>query len=55
MECEMYKLNNGDYQCGNCGHVTNEIVKECSKCGAKVTTIVDEGEADDTFWESDYE
>ena len=47
MDCEIYVLNDGTYQCGNCGHVTDELPEECPSCGSKVISVVEEGEAGD--------
>lgn len=44
-ECEMYVVSAG-YQCGNCGKVFETIPISCS-CGARVVSIVDEGESFD--------
>ena len=46
--CEVYVLNDGTLQCGNCGGVFLEYGPECPKCGAKVVSVVEEGEADDS-------
>lgn len=58
--CEIYKLNNGAWQCGNCGAVfkiPSLIVAEdgpnistyqgCPKCRAQIISEVDEGETED--------
>lgn len=51
MNCEMYILEDGSYQCGNCGHVHAGPVETCQRCGSSVAGVVDEGEADDSQWE----
>ena len=43
-ECEVYVVRAG-YLCGNCGAVLDAIPVFCS-CGARVASIVEEGEAD---------
>ena len=42
--CEMYVLNDGAYQCGNCGNMSMTIGNYCANCGAQVESVVDEGE-----------
>lgn len=46
MECEVYVLSDGTYQCGNCGALTDRLPEECGQCGSKVVGIVDEGDGD---------
>lgn len=48
MECEVYVLNDGMYQCGNCGSLSEYEPSECDVCGSRVVSIVEEGETPDT-------
>ena len=50
MECEMYVLNDGTLQCGNCGAVFEGFTDTCPECLSVVIGIVDEGEPDDSIW-----
>ena len=57
MECEIYiiwddELETSVFQCGNCGAVFLFSEKlSCPSCHAMIVKVVDEGEADDSFWE----
>lgn len=44
LECEVYILDDGSYQCGNCGAVMENEPTVCAECSSVVIGIVEEGE-----------